>query len=93
MAEKTSSLSPGLDAKGIETVDSYVNGETEPNPKASSPNITERSVSNIIDTINSLKDQVSQMAAALTSLKAHVHELEARMNCLESQRDEVTCSG
>lgn len=93
MTEKTASLSPGVDPKAIEVVDFYVNGETGPNPRASSQNITERSISNVIDTINSLKEQVSQMTAALINLKAHVGELEARMDRLESQRDEVTSSG
>lgn len=93
MTEKTASLSPGVDPKAIEVVDFYVNGETGLNPRAFSQNITERSISNVIDTINSLKEQVSQMTAALINLKAHVGELEARMDRLESQRDEVTSSG
>lgn len=93
MAEKTANLSPSADAKAVEIVDSNMNGKPEPDPKASTPNITEHPTSNAADTMNSLVKQVSQLTDQLTMLKAHLRELETRVDRLENQRDEALCSG
>lgn len=73
MAENTASFA---DAEAIESeiADNWVNVKARPTTSV------ERQLSNAVDTINSLKDQVSQMAAALTNLKAHIGELETKID-------------
>lgn len=89
MAENTARFSPSadVDANEAEIADNWVNVKARPsNQTAPSSIAMERQISNVIDTINSFKDQLSQVAAALTNLKDHIGELETKMGRLESER-------
>lgn len=85
MAENTAKFSPSADADanaiGSEIADNWVTVKARPTESM------ERQLSRAVDTINSLKDQVSQMTAALTSLQAHIGELEIKMVRLEIERE------
>lgn len=85
MAENTAKFSPSADADanaiGSEIADNWVTVKARPAESM------ERQLSLAVDTINSLKDQVSQMTAALTNLQAHIGELEIKMVRLEIERE------
>lgn len=94
MASNTVKLSPITDGNESDIDDNWVNIIAKsPNQTTSSSKAMESPTTNIADTLNSLKEQVSQMTAALTILKAHTRELETKMYRLESERIKATYSG
>ena len=80
MAGNTAKLSPITDGNESDIDDNWVNIITKPLNQTTLPSkAMESPTTNTADTMNSLKEQFSQMTATLTILMAHICELETKM--------------